>query len=401
MTAVPSELSRLFQSFWIAGFESACHINGRGERLDMVAATQHDVAVFEDYARLHEMGISTAREGIRWPLIERTNRFDFSSLEPFLDAARRQRVQVIWNLCHYGWPEDVDVFAPHFVDRFARFCGAVARFIADHDDAAPFYVPINEISFLSWAAGQAGLFYPYGKGLGGVIKEQLVRAAIAGIEAIWAISPQARIVHVDPVIHVIPPRDQPGLAESAGIQRESQFEAWDMLSGRIRPDLGGDPRYLDVLGVNFYHANQWEYPDTRIPWEDAPRDARWMPLHRLLVEVHERYRRPLFIAETSHFGAGRPAWIRQVAAEVREARGLGIPVEGVCIYPILDRPDWEDPEQWHNSGLWDLVREPDGALRRVLNAEYAAELRRCQVLVAEPFGVPRRRRRRETAPPPS
>ena len=32
----------LFSSFWGAGFESACHINKAGVRLDMVASTQHD-----------------------------------------------------------------------------------------------------------------------------------------------------------------------------------------------------------------------------------------------------------------------------------------------------------------------------------------------------------------------
>ena len=32
-------LSRLCRSFWIAGFESACHVNSRGVRLDLVAAT--------------------------------------------------------------------------------------------------------------------------------------------------------------------------------------------------------------------------------------------------------------------------------------------------------------------------------------------------------------------------
>jgi hypothetical protein len=43
--------------------------------------------------------------------------------------------------------------------------------------------------------------------------------------------------------------------------------------------------------------------------------------------------------------------------------------------------DWENPNHWHNSGLWDLPPEPDGTLRRVLNEPYAAELRRAQALL--------------------
>ncbi len=52
------------------------------------------------------------------------------------------------------------------------------------------------------------------------------------------------------------------------------------------------------------------------------------------------------------------------------------------LYPILDRPDWENMDHWHNSGLWDLVPE-NGTLRRVLNEPYAAALRWAQNLVAE------------------
>ena len=26
---------------------------------------------------------------------------------------------------------------------------------------------------------------------------------------------------------------------------------------------------------------------------------------------------------------------------------------GVCIYPIIDRTDWDFTDTWHRSGLWD------------------------------------------------
>ena len=121
------------------------------------------------------------------------------------------------------------------------------------------------------------------------IKQQLVRAAIAGMEAIWEVDPRARMIQVDPLIHVIPPKDHPELARAAADQRTRQFEAWDMLAGGLDPSLGGHPRYLDVIGVNFYHANQWEYPDQRLRWEDEPpRDRRWIPLRYLLAEVYRQ-----------------------------------------------------------------------------------------------------------------
>ena len=52
--------------------------------------------------------------------------------------------------------------------------------------------------------------------------------------------------------------------------------------------------------------SSWEQPGGRkIAWHIHPRDPRWVPFHLLLKEVYERYRRPTFIAETSHVGVGR------------------------------------------------------------------------------------------------
>lgn len=374
----------LFDSFFLAGFESACHINRAGLRLNMLQATQHDRQVSGDYALLRSFGIRTVRDGTCWPLIERAGGFDFASLAPMVAAAQQRGIQVIWNLLHYGWPDDVDVFAPAFVERFARYCKAVACYIDDHTDRVPFYTPVNEISFLAWAAGDVGYIHPFGIGRGGELKRQLVRAAIAGIEAIWQVNPQARIVQAEPVIHVMAPRDRPDLAERAALQRAGQFESWDMMTGQNEPGLGGQPKYLDIMGLNYYHSNQWEHPDLRLRWEDDPRDDRWVPLSRLLGEVYERYRRPLFIAETSHFGSGRGRWLREVVAEVKQAMQDGVPIEGITIYPILDRPDWDDLEHWHHSGLWELVPDDRGALQRVLNEEYAAVFR--EILQSEETG---------------
>src|SRR5690606_8148594 len=61
-------LDNVFQSFWMGGFESACHINSARCRLDMIAVTHHDRCADEDYALLRSMNMLTARDGVRWHL---------------------------------------------------------------------------------------------------------------------------------------------------------------------------------------------------------------------------------------------------------------------------------------------------------------------------------------------
>lgn len=375
----------LFRSFWLAGYEGADHINGCGELVDMNSVTQHGARPLEDYLLLQEFGIRTVRESVGWRLVEHDGAYDFSSVDARARAAARAGIQVAWTLCHYGWPHDLDLFSPSFVSRFAAYCHAVAEHLAPLSSDPPIYSPINEISFLSWASCDSRLINPYkyievARPRSFEAKQQLVRAAIAGCDAIWSADPRARILHADPMIHLVAPQEQPELAAEAQRYRVAQFQAWDMLCGKLCPELGGAPRYLDIVGVNYYHDNQWEViTNKRLHWH--LRDRRRMPLSRMLVEAYERYGRPLVIGETSHVGRGRGKWIKEIAAEVAAARRIGAPVEAICIYPIIDRPDWDDLSRWHYSGLWDIRHQPDGRRMRVLNQRYARDLRIAQQTV--------------------
>lgn len=352
----------------------------------MIVSVQHDRKADTDYNLVCNFGFRSVRDAVRWHLVDQGDYFDFSSLLALADAAQKYELQVVWDLLHYGWPDDLDIFSGAFVDRFATFAGAVARFFADRSDAIPFYSPINEISFMAWAATR-GLMYPFARGRDSELKRQLVRAAIAACEAIWAVDRRARLVFPEPTVHCVPLRTKPDWTKPAEEQNESQYEAWDMIAGYKNKELGGDPKYLDILGSNFYHSNQWECPDgDRLHWHVKPRDARWVPLHVLLGRIYGRYGRPLLIAETSHVGVGRAEWILEIAREVQQAREEGIPIEAICLYPILDRTDWDDPGHWHNSGLWDLRLTDDGQYERILNEPYSKGLKAAGDILGQPIG---------------
>jgi beta-glucosidase/6-phospho-beta-glucosidase/beta-galactosidase len=329
----------LFASFLIGGFECSTHRHQHGRRLDLIAATGHDEHAEADYRMLAEHGIRTVRDGLRWHLIESTyGHYDWSSFLPQLRAANHTGTQVIWDICHWGWPDDLDIWSPAFIDRFARFARAAAQVVHDETDAVPFYVPVNEISFWSWAGGSLAYINPLASGRGNELKAILVRASIAAIEAVREVEPRARIVHAEPAIHVVPRSDHPQDVQPARHYTLAQFEALDFLSGRSRPELGGRPDYVDIVGVNYYLHNQWIDGDLPI----AVDDPQYCPFSSLLRDIYERYERPLFVAETGIEGDLRPAWLRIVGHEVIAARRAGIPVDGLCLYPIIDYPGWND-----------------------------------------------------------
>jgi beta-glucosidase/6-phospho-beta-glucosidase/beta-galactosidase len=360
----------LFESFFLGGFECSTHRLRSGKRLDEIAFTQHDRFAREDYLRLRSEEIRTARDGLRWHLIESApNRYGFSSVLPMMQAARDTGSQVIWDLCHYGWPDWLDIFKPEFVKAFAQLASEFGRLWKNESDNVLFVAPINEISFFSWASGETGYLNPFQLRRGDELKEQLVRSTIAAIEELWNIDDRTRIAQIDPLINVLPadPHDS-GQIQAAEAYRQSQYEAWDMLAGRRKPHLGGAEKYLDIIGGNYYVHNQWIFGGSFID----QLNPRYRPFREMLGEVYQRYRRPVFIAETGIEDELRPSWFRYICDEARAAMKNDVPVEGICLYPIVNHPGWDDDRHCHN-GLWDYADESG---HREIYEPLASELQR-------------------------
>ena len=354
----------MLRSFFFAGYECATGYNKDGEWIDQIAATHHDRYVDEDYHRLSEVGIHAVREGIRWPCVDWCGRLDYSSVKPFVKAAAKHRMDIIWDLFHYGYPGDLDIFSDEFHKRFADYCHATAKFILRHQSGPYYFTPVNEPSFFSWAAGDVARFAPHCEGRAKELKVALIRAAIQGVNAIRAVIPEARMVNVDPVCRVVVPADRPELAaETERYNCCDVFESWDMLCGMAMPELGGSREHLDIVGMNYYWTNQWELGRDERPL--APHDPRLSPLRDLVRGVWERYGGDLLITETAHVSDMRSPWLEYVAEEAQAILSEGIPLRGICLYPILGMPEWHFRDQWTHMGLWDLEHHTPRLDRKV------------------------------------
>ena len=372
--------SRLFPSFFMGGFECSDHRDWAGRRLDQTRAYGHDTQAVADYRRCQALGLGAARDTARWPRVDRHGgrRYDWSAVDLLLAAAQETGMVVCWDLFHYGYPDGLDLLGPDFVPRFAAFAHAFAEHALQYVPADQlWFTPVNEPSYFSWAAGDMGYFQPALHGQGGAVKRQLVRAHLAAADAVWAVAPQAQLMSVDPLVRAHAPADAPELAQAASDwSRWTVWEACDMIAGLREPELGGARRYLGTVGVNMYHVCQWEYQRAqRMIYEDDP---RWWPLHRMLGFVADLYGGSLVITETCGVGDGRAPWLQHLLREVVLARSKGVDVQGVCWYPIITSPDWEDPTAFIDSGFWDSAPQPDHSLARVPHTPLIEELRRWQ-----------------------
>jgi beta-glucosidase/6-phospho-beta-glucosidase/beta-galactosidase len=370
-----------FRSFFMAGFECSTHCRADGHRLDLVASTRHDEHAESDFRQIGGLGLRCARDGVRWHLIERSpGHYDWTSFLHMLRAARQADMQVMWDLCHYGWPDDLDIWSAAFVDRFARFCSAAARVAVEESGGVPqIFCPVNEISYWAWAGGEVARLNPLAEGRGAELKRQLVRASIEGMQAIHAVDRRARFIFAEPAIHVVSGSTSPDDQRAAENYRLAQFEAYDMLAGLRAPELGGKPEFLDIVGVNFYPDNQWYLGGSTIPLGHHA----YRPLRLILEEFHRRYGRPILITETGAENSAKASWLHYVCGETQRAIASGTPVLGICLYPILDYPGWNDGRPC-NVGLLTEVGD-DG--RRQVCPDLLPELRVQQKLL-EPWSEP-------------
>ena len=120
------------------------------------------------------------------------------------------------------------------------YCRAAAEFVIGTAEPPFFFTPINEITFFSAAATDLEWMYPFAKGREKELKRALARMAIAAAKAIREVCPEARMVHVDPIVHAVPPPDRPDLAEQASDEEHRQALVRAAVSGSEKFFLGTD-----------------------------------------------------------------------------------------------------------------------------------------------------------------
>ncbi|MCW3170855.1 hypothetical protein OMO38_20205 [Chryseobacterium sp. 09-1422] len=378
-----------FKSFLMGGFECADQQNAFGNRVDLYKTSGHDQYLEADYDQLNELGIKTVREGIRWSAVEtKPYQYDWREVDRMISVSQAKGIQVVWDICHFGFPDDLTPLHPMFSRRFSHLCREfVIRYRSLIPEGTLIITPINEVSFISWLGGDVRGTSPYCVGQGWEVKYGLMKAYIEGIEMMKEVDPSVRILITEPLVSIV--SNDPGNVDALLFAEEKHFEQFqvhDILSGIMCPELGGKPEYLDIIGVNYYYNNQWiNETHEFLPWAEEPPHPLFRSLHSLVETVFTRYGRPMIIAETSHPGEDRAKWIRSITKECKTILRSGLPLLGCCYYPIIDRPDWDDLEDWHHSGIYDifdtnsLERIPDNdSINAIL--EFKRQMNALQVL---------------------
>lgn len=367
-----------FSSFWIAGYECSDQLNCFGDRVNLLAATRHLEHIEQDYSRLGELAISTVREGVQWSVVEKVPYvYDWTNVARIITVARQMNIQVIWDLCHFGYPSDLSPLHPHFTKRFVAFALAFLEMYRSlHPEGILIVTPINEVNFMSWLGGEVSATVPYTRNYGWEVKYHLMQAYIQSVKAMKKRDGQLRVLVTEPLINIVPENfEDAELVNKARQKNEEQFQVLDILCGYMCRELGGNDDLADIIGCNYYHNNQWYYPSERqLDWRSSTEQIGYRKLSEMCREVCDKYKRPIVITETSYEGGLKGEWMNLITDECEQMLRMGLELYGVCIYPVLNRPDWDYTERWHDSGIWKI--DPEN-FERVADGQYIGTLKAC------------------------
>ncbi|WP_116997083.1 GH1 family beta-glucosidase [Desertimonas flava] len=422
--------------------EGAVAADGRGESIwDRFCATPGAIADgssgaeacdhyrrwADDIALMRDLGLQAYRFSIAWPRIVpdgvgAINQRGLDFYERLVDGLLAAGIEPAPTLYHWDLPQALQ-------DRGGWTVRATAEAFADYasvvlerlGDRVPRWMTLNE-PFVSANHG-----YVTGEHAPGIRDERAGLAAAhhllvghgLALGRIRDLAPTAQAGIVLNFTPVVPASDEPadvaaaelvdgvenrwyveplaGLGYPADTRERLGWDGGEILDGDLELIAGR----IDALGVNFYSrsvasadreaTDERAVPRTSMGWEIHPPS-----LGGLLRRLHEHYGFSRYVITEN--GAAMPDEersddgrvadhdrIRYVAAhlaEVHDAIGEGIPVEGYFVWSLLDNFEWA-----HGYGpRFGLVEVEPGSLRRVpkASAEWYREV--CHTgVVADPL----------------
>ncbi len=324
----------------------------------MAETTGHVARWRSDLELLTECGVTRVRYPVRWHRVEQERgRFDWRATDDVLAWMRDQGLRPILDLCHHtSYPRWLK---RGFVDR--RFAASYLRYVEAFAARYPWveeYTLFNEPFTTFLLCGEMGVWPPHMHGLKGflTVARSVLPALTEASRALRDLLPTARHFYVDAcerATAAVPEARRP-----AEVANDRRFFVLDLFLGRpLDPDrpfvaevlaAGGrplleevEPGSVDVLGLDYYAHNQWQYLDAGGRGLVSSPDPG--SLADLIGEYWDRYRLPCAIGETNirGFAPDRASWLKYTLEQCETAQDRGVPIDGYCWFPFVDSCDWD------------------------------------------------------------
>jgi len=377
------------QFVWGSGLECSFlpHI-----KVDQFEWTQHNRFWREDLRlAVDEVGLKYLRYAFPWHLIEaKRGQFDWSMPDERLAEMQKLGITPFIDIMHFGTPLWLKqaVGDPEFPEALERFSETI---VTRYRNYVKTWCPFNEPLVSALFSGDFGFWPPHQRKWRGYmpVLSRIVQAVSRSIRAIRRAQPEATVLLCD-AAEAYQSRHAELAAEVAR-RNLRRFLVMDLLLGRVDQHHAAyswltsygmseldlewfrqNPQAPDVLGLDYYTHSDWQLDMTADGSVRQRRAENPVGLYGVAGAYWRRYGLPLMLTETSIEGQpiNREIWLDTNIEHIRRLRQEGVPMLGMIWWPLLDQIDWDGAlthriGKIHEVGLYHLLRQADGTLKRV------------------------------------
>ncbi len=337
---------------------------GKTIRQDELAKTKHYQYWREDFRILDELGINYLRYG---PPYFSTHtgpgKYDWSFADETLNALRKQKVEVIIDLCHFGVPDWMGNFQnPDFPRLFVEYTKAFAA----RYPYIRFYTPVNEIFIAATFSAQFGWWNERLKTDQAFVKalKHLCQANLRAMHAVLEMNPEAIFIQSESsqYFHA----EDPDCEDAARRYNEKRFLSFDLTyghhvnatiyeylmdNGMTRDEyhwfLQNHVRARCVMGNDYYDTNEnLVHADGTISLS-----GEIFGYYPITHQYYSRYGLPVMHTETNYAGADAVRWLRKEWANVHRLKQDRVPLLGFTWYSLQDQVDWDTGLRENNGNV--------------------------------------------------
>ncbi|MDQ2673286.1 MAG: GH1 family beta-glucosidase [Chloroflexota bacterium] len=346
-----------------------------------------------DLDLMADLGLRAYRFSVAWPRIQPTgsgpaNQAGLDFYDRLVDGLLARGIQPWVTLYHWDLPQALEDAggwtAPGVVDRFAEYAAIVAERLGDRVVG---WITLNELRTHAFIGYGTGRHAPGRTGWATALRagHHELLAHAAGVRAIRAAAPAARVGVCHDVAHVVPATDRPEdlaateryrqgihdwfLGPTFGRGYPAELAAWYEQHGILQGlDLAAVDRAepIDFLALNYYHPDRIHDAPVRDTWgfgaaglegvgELAGNGWEILPdgMRAVLNWVNEAYRPPAIAitengatfpdrieADGSVQDEARRSYIERHVRAAAEAIDDGVPLIGYFAWSLLDNFEW-------------------------------------------------------------
>ncbi len=317
-------------------------------------AADHYNLYEKDFDILQKLNMNAFRFSIEWSRVEpEEGRWDETEIEhyrTYLKALKKRNIEPFVTLWHWTvpvWFAEKGSFEKYSnIKYFVRF---VEKITDELGDLIKFVIVLNEPNVYVGLSYNDGLWPPQKTNpvLSLWVQRNLISAQKKSYKILKAKIDSVQVGLANQAAYVY--QEDERLFNKVAVWSEKTFWnnwVWD----RVKLES-------DFIGLNYYFSDRWrggtrpDNPNSRT--NDFGWDMQPSKIEHVIVEMHERYNKPIFITENGVADCEdqyRQWWLEETLGALDRAIGRGARIGGYLHWSLLDNFEWADGF-WPRFGL--------------------------------------------------